>query len=125
MHGPQKQKGMTAIGWLMVLALGGLIAIVLMKLIPVYIQGYQIYDALESMAADPGLRGKSVGEIKKNFKRRLDINSVYDVTDDDITISRGNNRSYVVELDYEPRKALFGNLYVVVVFQKTVEIPSN
>lgn len=124
MQRPNKQKGMTGIGWLLVLAIGGVIAIVLLKLIPIYLDGYKIYDSLDSMAGDTSLRGKSAGEIKKSFLRRLDINMVYDVKGDDLTISRTKG-GYEVELDYEARRALFGNLYVVAVFKKTVEIPSN
>jgi len=121
MRHPQKQKGMSAIGWILVIAIAGLFALVALKLIPVYIRGFSIGSSLNAMAADQSLVGKSPLELKKSLLRRLDINMIYDVHDEDIAISRSGN-GYSIEVDYEPRIQLFGNLYFVVVFDKSVNI---
>ena len=123
MRNTQNQRGMTAIGWLIVLVLVLFFAIVLMKLVPVYIDGYKVYSSLESLEADDSAHGKSPLEIRKLLMKRLDINMVTDVGKDDISFSRDRNGTRV-EVDYEARRQLFGNMYVVIVFNKAVVVPN-
>jgi hypothetical protein len=124
MHTPKSQQGMTAIGWLIILAMVGVFAIVGIKLIPTYIDGYKIASSMEALAADTSMHGKNPHDLKTSLLRRLDINMIYDIKGEDINIARDPN-GYSVEIDYEPRIQLFGNLYFVVVFDKTVVVPTN
>jgi hypothetical protein len=123
MRNTQNQRGMTAIGWLIVLVLVLFFAIVLMKLVPVYIDGYKVYSSLESLEADDSAHGKSPLELRRLLMKRLDINMVTDVGKDDISFSRDRNGTRV-EVDYEARRQLFGNMYVVIVFNKAVVVPN-
>ena len=124
MQTPQKQKGMTAIGWLLVILLAIILGIVALKLMPVYLEGYKVYQSLASLEEDNNARGKGPAELRAMLAKRLDINMVNDVTVDDIIVSRGKT-GYEVEVSYEARRQLFGNLYAVVVFSKTVEVPAR
>jgi len=124
MQTPQKQKGMTAIGWLLVILLAIILGIVALKLMPVYLEGYKVYQSLASLEEDNNARGKGPAELRAMLAKRLDINMVNDVTADDIIVSRGKT-GYEVEVSYEARRQLFGNLYAVVVFSKTVEVPAR
>lgn len=121
MHTPQKQQGMTAIGWLLVIALVMVLGIVLLKLMPVYLDGYKVYQSLASLEQDSNAQGKGPAELRTMLMKRLDINMVTDVTKDDISITRTKS-GYEVEVDYEARRQLFGNLYAVVAFKKSVAI---
>ena len=123
MRNIQNQRGMTAIGWLLVLVLVLVFAIILMKLVPVYIDGYKVYSSLESLEQDQNAHGKSPLEIRKMLMKRLDINMVTDVTAQDISFSRDKNGTRV-EVDYEARRQLFGNMYVVIAFNKAVVVPN-
>lgn len=124
MLGPEKQKGMTAIGWLLVIAVVAIFALVLLKLLPVYFDGYKIAASMQSLVEDSSAHGKSPAELKRMLLKRLDINMIYDIKAEDIAISRSAN-GYSVEIDYEPRVPFMGNLYFVVVFDQVVEVPSN
>jgi cell division protein FtsL len=124
MYRPNAQKGMTAIGWLLVLAIAAVFALVVIKLIPVYLDGYKIASSMDSLAADASAQGKGPGELKKMLLKRLDINMIYDIKAEDISVTRDQG-GYSVEIDYEPRIPMFGNLYVVVVFDKSVVVPAN
>ena len=119
----KNQRGMTAIGWLLVLVLVLVFAIIFIKLVPVYIDGYKVYSSLESLEQDNSVHGKSPLEIRKMFMKRLDINMVTDVGPEDISFSRDRNGTRV-EVDYEARRQLFGNMYVVIVFNKAVVVPN-
>ncbi|MGD8926155.1 MAG: DUF4845 domain-containing protein [Thioalkalispiraceae bacterium] len=117
-----KQRGMTAIGWLLVLAIVALFSIVALKLIPMYLDSFKVTSSLESLAGDPKAQGKSGREIRKLLMKRLDINMVSDVSASDISISRSREGTKV-EVSYEARRALFGNLHMVLVYDKSVIIP--
>ena len=118
----QKQGGMTAIGWLLVLALIAVFSIVGLKLIPMYIDTFKVTSSLESLADDPQVKGRPSVEIRKLLMKRLDINMVSDVSAQDVSISRTRN-GLIIEVEYEARRSLFGNLYMVVAYKKSVEIP--
>jgi len=124
MRNPQTQKGMTAIGWLLTIMVVAIFALAGLKLIPVYIDLYMISDSMDTLVTDVSAHNKPPSEIRKLLLKRLDINSIYAIKADDIDITRSTN-GYTVEIDYEPRISLAGNLYFVVVFDKSVEVPSN
>lgn len=117
----KKQQGMTMIGWLLVIILFVCLALVAMRLIPVYLDGYKVSQSMESLSAESGIGSKSIAELRKMLMRRLDVNMVNDVTAEDVTFTRRGN-VITIEIEYEARRKLFGNLYAVVVFSKTTEI---
>lgn len=118
----QRQRGVTIVGWLFILILLGLVALIALKIIPMYIEGYTIYSTLDSMKGDPTIAQKSKREIRRMLMRRLDINSIYNVTKDDIYISKGKG-VYIIEIDYERRETLVGNFDIAAIFAKSIEVP--
>ncbi len=118
-----RQRGMTAVGWLFVLVLVAVFATILIRLVPVYIDGFNVYSSLSSLESDIQAKGKSPLELRKMLMKRLDINMVRDVKTENISFSRDRNGT-IVEVDYEVRRKLFGNLFMVVVFNKSVTIPN-
>jgi hypothetical protein len=121
MQTAKKQQGMTLIGWLLILMLIAVIATVGLKLIPVYLDGYKVYQTLSSIAEDSSSGSKSVKELRTMIDRRFDINMVNDASPQDVTISKQGGVT-VIEVEYEARRQLFGNLYAVVLFEKRVEL---
>lgn len=122
MRSMKKQKGMTAVGWLLVLVLIVVFTIVGLKLIPMYMDTYKVTASLESLVDDPKAKGRPAVEIRRLLMKRLDINMVSDVSAQDVSISRTRG-GIIVEVDYEARRSLFGNLFMVVVYNESVEIP--
>ncbi|MEJ2362616.1 MAG: DUF4845 domain-containing protein [Gammaproteobacteria bacterium] len=125
MFGPGKQRGMTAIGWLLTILVAGIFAFALLKLIPVYFDGYKISASMESLANDSASRGKNPRELQRDLLKRLDINMIYAIKAEDIGITRSSDGGYSIEIDYEPRIHFIGNLYFVAVFDKTVVVPGS
>ena len=119
-----KQKGMTGIGWMFVFMLIGATTLLVLKLFPLYSGGMTVTSALHSLESEHNIGKKTPGQIKTMLLKRLDINMVTDVTKDDIYIERAGG-AITVEVDYEVRKNLAGNLDVVVVFNEKIVLPSN
>ena len=118
----KKQQGLTMISWLVILSAVGFVVFLTMKIIPIYISGFDSYSSLESMTKEKGLANKSLSEIKEMLWRRMDINMVSDITKNDIYVTKGKGE-IKIEIDYEVRKKIISNLDAVARFNKAVTIP--
>ena len=118
-----KQKGLTGISIMALLVLIAFVAIIFLKIMPVYFDAFKVGDVVSGMKEERGLGDKSNGEITTMILRRLDVNMVSDVTKDDIFITKNKN-DILIDIEYEVRKNMFGNLDVVISFKKSVEAPA-
>ena len=116
-----KQRGLTVISSIVIIAVAALFVTLLLRLVPIYIEGYSVYQSLESMAGDSKVATYSNRGIKKRLLKRLNINSVYSVTGDDIYISKKSGET-IIEVDYEKRENVVGNLDLIVHFKKEITI---
>lgn len=120
----KQQQGLTMISWMFIISVIVFMAFVGMKILPIYISGFNSYSSLDSMKEERGLSRKSLSEIKEMLWRRMDINMVSDITKNDIYVTKGKN-GIQIEIDYEVRRKIVSNLDVVAHFDKTVTIPTN
>ncbi len=123
MRTPQRQRGMTTIGWILTFLLIAFFTLIALKIVPIYIDSFKAVSILQDLEKDAyETGGMSPGEIVKTIEKRLSINMVQGVTRDDIYVEREGDRM-IIGMDYEVRRNLFGNLDVVVSFEKSVEVP--
>ncbi|MFO7603717.1 MAG: DUF4845 domain-containing protein [Gammaproteobacteria bacterium] len=120
----RQQQGMTMISWMVVLSAIGFIVFITLKIMPIYLGGYNSYSSVESMTKERNLGSKTLTEVKEMLWRRLDVNMVAGVTKNDIFVTKGKGE-LVIELDYEIRENIVGNLDVVVHFNKKVSVPTG
>ena len=118
----KSQQGMTAIGWLVILIILGMFLILGIKLVPVYIKGYSLYSSMESMETNPKLRGMSARQLRKKVMAIIDINYLWDIKPEDVSLTR-KGKGYVVNISYTVYRPVLGNLSLVVDWDKTVTIP--
>jgi hypothetical protein len=120
----KRQNGMTGLGWLTVLALIGFFSLLTIKLVPIYLEHYSIKTILLSLKEEPLITKKSPQEIRTLLKRRLKVNGVYDLDKNAITIKKSTG-VLKVDITYEIRKNMAGNIDVLVHFSDNVEMVSN
>jgi hypothetical protein len=63
-------------------------------------------------------------DLKVVVAKKLKLNSVYDVTAKDITVSKGRGFN-IVTIAYEPRGKLVGNLDYIVSFKHEAKVSSR
>jgi hypothetical protein len=114
------QRGMTLIGFLMVLAVVGFFAFLGMRLFPVYSEYYAVVTAMKSIQNEPGVAQMSPEQIRTLLDRRFQISYVENVRRDNIKITR--DRGYQLQIAYEVRRPLVYNIDFVAVFDKTVDL---
>ena len=106
------QRGMTLIGFIIVLAVVGIFAYVAMKLVPMYSEYYAVKSALKGLQAEPGIANRDPAKIQDLFFRRLYISYAENVKAENVKIERIDG-GWTMSVDYEVRKPLMGNLDVV------------
>ena len=124
MKGLRKQRGMTAIGWIIVLGLIAFFTLLILRLAPLYLEYSKVSSVLESLHNEPGITRQSKAEIQRLISRRFEINDVRNVDPKIAEIESRNNR-LTVTLEYERRTNMLGNIDLVVTFDKSVEVIAN
>ena len=118
------QKGMTAIGWLLVLGLIAFFTLITLRLVPAYLEFAKVTSVLESLQNEPGITRKTRGEIIQMITKRFDVNDVYQVDAKQVKITKEKG-VLTVSINYERREHLVGNVDVVTTFERQVEVVAN
>ena len=118
-----KQKGLTGISIMMIVVVIAFAAAIFLKIMPVYFDAFKVGDVVSAMKDERGLGDKSNNEIASMILKRLDVNMVSDVTKEHIFIEKTKNDVFI-DVEYEVRKQMFGNLDVVISFKKSAEAPA-
>lgn len=124
MRSPNQQKGMTAIGWLFMIAMFLLVMLTVIKLAPAYIDQFNVSSVLSSLKSEPGIGTMTGGEVTGTIMKRLDINMMKDVTREDIYISQQGGLR-VIEIEYQVQRKLLGNVDVLINFNNRIEVPAR
>lgn len=114
------QRGMTAIGWLIVLGLVAFFALLVLRLTPVYLEHYKVTSALQSLHEEPFITRKTNPEIMTLLMRRLDIDDVDRVKRDNIKIENQRGK-LTIRVIYEVRIPMVANIDAVVSFDDSEE----
>jgi hypothetical protein len=114
-----RQRGMTGFGMLMMLGIVGLGALLGMRIVPIYLDHFVVKSSMQALKQDLETRQMSAAEVRQTISRRFDINNVTHIGEKDVKI-RQNGQGMIVELAYEDRRPLIGNLEVVAKFSETV-----
>ena len=108
------QRGYTFIGLALVVSVIGFFALIGMRLLPVYMEDNAIKTAVNSVAAELPATA-SIGEARKAFGKRLDINNVKAVVPADLVVGgEGGVRTILVE--YEGRTPFISNINFAIDF---------
>ncbi len=117
------QRGMTLMSFVVVLAVVGFAAYIGMKLFSMYSEYYSVRQALRGLQAEPGIAKQDPAKIKNLFFRRLNISYSENVKPEHVTLQRRQDGpGWDMEVNYEVRKELVGNLDVVGKFHANEEL---
>lgn len=110
------QEGMTLISWLVTLIGLGVVALMAIRLAPIYIEAYEVGSILQTMETDPELRNLTQGEVRRTFEKRLGVNDI-DFIKDDLKVNEVAGGLQLI-VNYQARVHLLGNLDAVASFHK-------
>ena len=113
----RRHDGMTYMGMLILLIVIAFFAVVIIKVMPLYMEHFKVESSLDSVRqeAKDSQTGLSPIEIKRHLLNNLMINDVEHVTDKNITVTREGHK-ILVTVSYEAQVPLFYNLDIVAKF---------
>ncbi|HSX59945.1 MAG TPA: DUF4845 domain-containing protein [Tahibacter sp.] len=119
----QSQRGITFIGFVVVLIIGGFFAYAAMKLVPVYTEYMGVVKSMNQLLTEPGITSKDVGEIRQMLNTKFSIQYVDDATVPPQNIQL-NKRSGAASLRvfYDKRIDFIYNVDLLVSFDKTLDL---
>jgi hypothetical protein len=118
----RKQRGVTMIGWIFLLVPVAIVVYAGIRIGPEYLNYYKVVQALsESATALKSDDTLTVQSVRAAIAKRFDTGYVDKPTPDDIIIKKAE-RGWEMTADYEATAPMFGNLYLLMSFKKTVVI---
>jgi hypothetical protein len=118
----KKQQGVTMISIAMGLVLLAFFVTIAVTIWPVYMENFSVNSHLSRMAEDSKAKSMTKAEILKTLQKRFGVDDVKSVMPEDIIINGEPGQGYEIEVDYEVRKNLMGNVDIVISFNKVVEV---
>ena len=112
----KKQGGATMIGMAFIAAALIFVAIIVMKMVPSYIEYFSVKKVLQAMSQE-SLSSMSKKEIMNSFDKRRDVAYVDVVKGDDIIIEKNDTGATVVSVQYQVTKPIVANVSVVMDFE--------
>ena len=117
------QKGLTAWGMIIIIALIGFFTLLAVRLVPVYLENYKVTKSLDTLLGT-AIEDRSSAGLMKMFMRRMEVNDIEHVRQQDIKMEKQDN-GFVMDVNYEVRVPIIGNVDAVVKFHNRQEIPAR
>ena len=123
----RKQQGMTLVGMLLTMATIVILAIVVIQVVPVYLQYYSVVHSAKSLNSVPrsSLTGDSlsdVGLLRSSMMKRLEINGLDDLKENELIITPDGTNKFKVHIKYQVVKLLVYNVSLQFNFDDTEEV---
>ncbi|MFO1390378.1 DUF4845 domain-containing protein [Cellvibrio sp.] len=117
----KKQKGLTLISWIFVIAILAFCGMFAFAVVPMYAENMYVVNALKTLA-EPGaqVNEMSDSEIKKRIQNFYLVNNVRSDGPQNIVIDR-RSKNLLIKIDYENRTNLFYNIDIVTTFQNHLD----
>jgi Tfp pilus assembly protein PilE len=116
-----RQRGVTVIGLLCILALVGVFAYAAVLLVPVYLNYMKIAHGLDAVAAEFKGDTPDQGRLRAALDRHWTVNDVDIVTVKDIEIKKENDKIRM-HVAYDHTVPYIGNVSLLVSFDKSVTV---
>jgi Tfp pilus assembly major pilin PilA len=116
-------RGITMLGFLIMLCVAGFFAYVVMKLVPVYVEYFGVVKAMEQIKDEPGAAQKSLDQIRRDLNVKFDLQYVdeNDVPPQAIQLKR-EATGPTLRIAYEKRVPFMYNIDLVASFDKSVRL---
>jgi hypothetical protein len=116
----RRQDGLSATGYVILIALLGFVVAIALKLIPIYIEHYYVVHSLESLEEEAEII--SDDEVRSRLLKNFSINDVDDADRHAIKLRRLKSGALEVSVVYDVQRQMIGNIDVLIHFSNSVEL---
>lgn len=124
----QKQEGLTFLGLCIILGFIAIVVLFVLRAFPLYNEKFQVNAAINSVASRPDAESLKDSDVIKYFMHNIQVTNIERFTDNNVKdhvevikpTKRGGDK--LMHVHYEARNILFGDLYLVLVFDRKVPL---
>ncbi|TVP57935.1 MAG: DUF4845 domain-containing protein [Halomonadaceae bacterium] len=117
----KQQQGASALSFLVVVFILLSFLTIAIRLVPVYFDDYSVKKLFSSLEESGQMQGASIREAQALVKRRQDQNNLNMFGQEQLKI-RKDNGVFLIDLDYEVRVPMVGNVDAIVHFTHNYEL---
>lgn len=123
MNAYRYSRGITLLGFVILLCVAGFFAYCVMKLVPVYVEYFGVVKAMEQIKDEPGASQKTIEQIRRDLNVKFDLQYVdeKDIPPAAIQLKR-EATGPVLRIAYEKRVPFMYNIDLVASFDKSVNL---
>jgi hypothetical protein len=116
-----RERGVTFLGWMVILVPVALVLYACMRLVPVYLEYMKIARTLEQLGTASIGDTSDPRSLRYTIEKRFDVEDVTVINKDDIKITK-EGAGYRVEAAYEAVAPFISNVDLLVTFDKVVVV---
>ncbi len=120
-HGPAKQRGITALGFIILAVFIGLFVFAGLRLTPIYLNYMKVVGVLDGVLKEFDGQNPTRATIRSSISRRFDVESVSEITARDVKVT-SEAGGFTVEAVYSHSSPFIANVSFKVDFDKKVTI---
>ena len=119
-----RQKGLTGLSIIALLAMLAFFVALALATFPVYYDQFTVSSQVKGLNDVDGISQMSEGQILDRLMKRFQIDNVTSVKEEDIEVSKNGDQVKVI-VNYEVRKGFIGNIDLVLFFDNEYDIKLN
>ena len=120
---PGKQRGFSVLGWMLVVFVVGIFALVGLKVGPIYLDNLQIQTILKDIANEPDIGKEQPGTIYNMIDKRLNVNNIGYIKREHVIITKDGSKTRI-GMKYDVQKPVVANIEFLLHFRNE-EVVSN
>lgn len=114
------QAGITALGFLILAALIGVVGLAVMKVTPMYIKNMRMNTILADVEREMSGQSATPASIRNELAKRFSVEDI-NLDIDSLKITQSKN-GYSLRVQYEEKASYVADIYLLVAYDKQVEI---
>lgn len=115
------QRGITTLGWLILLIPVAIVFYAGVRLTPVYLNYMKVTHTLEQVVTEVPNDTATADSIRNSIGKHFDVESVDYPDVKDLKVTRLNS-VWQIEANYDDQAPLFANIFILVTFDKIVKL---
>ena len=117
----RRQAGITAIGFVFLAAVFGVVAFAGLKVVPLYLQKLRLSTVLEDVKKEYDANSPTPAGLRRELESRFAVEGL-EVPRENVTIEQSRTGGFSVRIHQESRTPFLADLWFVLVFDEQVEI---
>lgn len=120
-----RQRGMTFIGLVLLIAAGLFVVMVGMKLTPAYVEYFTIKKTLKKISQEPGFESMSRKDIMDVYTKAAMIDEIGDVNAKDLVVGKNTAGQNTVSIAYQKVIPIIANVSVLIDFTASTDASAS